>query len=190
MCPQHWTAGPGGKWQSIFYNIWHTGECLYRCLFCTLVCPQPVCNEGKELFFTGPTLIFPGIDYRQTYFTLNTNRRCFQTGYLHNKVPKQHLMSQSHRNSEHWYSCRQRMVYVRWLAWISDIFQRFSSNWNLWSCSHDPTSGNIQRSVFVPFSDFYFLQNLWDWWVFVIYAISCTVQIITVKIQNSEVSNV
>jgi hypothetical protein len=92
-------------------------------------------------------------------------------------------MSQSHRNSEHWYSCRQRMVmvYVRWSAWTSDIFQRFSSNWSMWSCSHDPTSGNIQRSVFVPFSDLYFLQNLWDWWVFAIYAISCTVQIITAK---------
>jgi hypothetical protein len=32
-----------------------------------------------------------------------------------------------------------------------------------------------------PFSDLYFLQNVWDWWVFVIYAISCTVQIISAK---------
>jgi hypothetical protein len=80
-------------------------------------------------------------------------------------------MSQSHRNSEHWYSCRQRMVYVGWSAFTSDTFQRFSSNCSIWSWSHDPTSSNIQRSVFVPF--------LWDWWVFIIYVISCTVQINT-----------
>jgi hypothetical protein len=29
----------------------------------------------------------------------------------------------------------------------------------------------IKRSVFVPFSDLYFLQDLWDWLLFVIYAI-------------------
>ena len=112
-------------------------------------------------------------------FTLDTNRRCLQTARSQRKVPDQHLMSQSDRNYEHWYSCRQRVVYVRWLAWTSDIFQRFSSSWSTLSCSCVPTSGYIEKSVFVPFSDLYFLQNLWDWWVFVIYAISCTVQIIT-----------
>jgi hypothetical protein len=30
----------------------------------------------------------------------------------------------------------------------------------------------IQRSVFAPFSNLYFQQDLWDWWLFVIYAIS------------------
>jgi hypothetical protein len=31
----------------------------------------------------------------------------------------------------------------------------------------------IQRFVFASFSDLHFLQGLWDWWLFVIYAISC-----------------
>jgi hypothetical protein len=29
----------------------------------------------------------------------------------------------------------------------------------------------IQRSMFAPFSNLYFPQNVWDWWMFVIYAI-------------------
>ena len=33
------------------------------------------------------------------------------------------------------------MVYIRWSAWTSDIFQRFSSSWSSQSCLHDPTSG-------------------------------------------------
>jgi hypothetical protein len=47
MCLQHSTAGPGGKWQSIFHNICHTGESLYRCPFSTLVCHQPVWYKSK-----------------------------------------------------------------------------------------------------------------------------------------------
>jgi hypothetical protein len=32
--------------------------------------------------------------------------------------------------------------------------------------------GYVQRSVFAPFSDSYILQDLLNWWLFVIYAIS------------------
>jgi hypothetical protein len=102
------------------------------CPFCTFVCPQLVWNKSKELLFTGPNAIFPGLDNRQTCFTLDTKRRCLQTARLQSKVPDQHLMSQSHRNSEHWYSCRQRMVYVGWSTWTMwhTVFQRFSSIWS------------------------------------------------------------
>jgi hypothetical protein len=102
------------------------------CPFCTFVCPQLVWNKNKELFFAGPNAIFPGLDNRQTCFTLDTMRRCLQTASIQSKEPDQHLMSQSHCNSEHWYSCRQRMIYVGWSTWIiwHTVFQRFSSLWS------------------------------------------------------------
>jgi hypothetical protein len=165
-----------------FHNIWHTGKCWFRCLFCTLICPQPVWNKSKELFLAGPTSIFPGLDNRHTCFTLDTNRRCLQTTCPQSKVPDQHLMSQS-QSMQLWtlivLSATDgicRMVSLN-LWYIRKIQLQFKSaillTWShLWY---------IQRSVFVPFSDFYFLQNLWDWWVFVIYAIPCTVPIITAK---------
>jgi hypothetical protein len=37
--------------------------------------------------------------------------------------------------------------------------------------SLSPNPWCVHRSVFAPFSDLYFLQDLWDWWLLVIYAI-------------------
>jgi hypothetical protein len=54
---------------------------------------------SKELLFPNPTAIFPGLDNRQTCLTLATNRRCLQTARHLSKVPDQHPVSKSRRQS-------------------------------------------------------------------------------------------
>jgi hypothetical protein len=70
------------------------------------------------------------------------------------------------------------LIYWSWLWLIPFIWTGFWLRWQvdrgcllLGTWSH---IWYIQRSVFAPFSNFYFLQDLWDWWLFVIYAISYT----------------
>jgi hypothetical protein len=105
-------------WETAHTILQHsTWVNVYTYPFCTFVCLQLVWNKNKELFFAGSNAIFPGLNNRQTCFTLDTKRRYLQTARLASKVPDQHLTSQSHCNSEHSYSCRQRVVYVGWSTW-------------------------------------------------------------------------
>jgi hypothetical protein len=107
---------------------------------------------------------------------LTPTENVFKTACPQNKVPNQYLMSVT---SQLWtLILRYLMVYVRWSAWTNDIFQRLSSSWSPRSSSHAPTSG-IYRGPCLSHS--LICINLRDWWVFVIHAISCTVQIITAK---------
>ena len=110
-----------------------------------LVYPQPYGIKARNFL---SWINFNISCFSQTCFTLDTNRRCLQTARPQSKIPDQHLTSQSYRNFEHWYSCRQRMIYmyVWWSAWTRDIFQRFSSSWSPRTFSHAPTSGIFRSS--------------------------------------------
>jgi hypothetical protein len=64
-------------WETAHNLLQHsTWVNIDTCPFCTFVCPQLVWNKSKKLFFAGPNAIFPGLDNRQTCFTLDTKRRC------------------------------------------------------------------------------------------------------------------